>query len=130
LYCKKVQHQLAQKEMRKSHRLRGDGMPQLLTGNEFYKQVVEHEANQDQEQTEKESHHAEKESRANAYVIAMGEWTKADEEHQEHNRQKKENWRKALMEWEVERDLAKAEHHRCQWNKPKQPRMERAAPKP
>ncbi|PBK88638.1 hypothetical protein ARMGADRAFT_882527, partial [Armillaria gallica] len=61
--------QLAQKKTRKrkekSHQLGGDGMPQLLTGNEFYEQVVEYEANQVQEQTEKESHHAEKESQAN-----------------------------------------------------------------
>ncbi len=98
-------------------------MPQLLTGNEFYEQVVEYKANQVQEQTEKET-------RANMYVIAMEEWTKADKEHQECNRQKEEEWRKALIEWEAERDLAKAEHCRCQWNKPKQPKMERAAPKP
>ncbi|PBK94188.1 hypothetical protein ARMGADRAFT_927442 [Armillaria gallica] len=59
LYCKKVRHQLAQKETRKrkgkSHQLGGDGMPQLLTGNEFYEPVVEYEANQVQEQMEKES---------------------------------------------------------------------------
>ncbi len=85
-------------------------MPQLLTGNKFYEQVVKYEANQVQEQTEKESHCAEKESQANMYVIAIGEWTKADEEHQEHSRQKEEEWRKALTEWEAERDLAKAEH--------------------
>ncbi len=78
-------------------------MPQLLTGNEFYKQVVEYEANQVQEQMEKES-------RANMYVIAMEEWTKVDKEHQERNRQKEEEWKKALTEWEAERDLAKVEH--------------------
>ncbi|PBK94187.1 hypothetical protein ARMGADRAFT_1029344 [Armillaria gallica] len=59
----------------------------------------------------------------------MEEWTKADEDRQECNRQKEEEWRKALTEWEAERDLAKVEHCRRQWNKPKQPKMERAAPK-
>ncbi|KAK0430788.1 hypothetical protein EV421DRAFT_1721157 [Armillaria borealis] len=67
IYCKRICHQLAQKEGRnwkgKSHRMPGgDGMPQLLTGNDFYTKVVEYEESVSHEEAEKETQHINKES--------------------------------------------------------------------
>ncbi|KAK0214637.1 hypothetical protein EDD85DRAFT_798903 [Armillaria nabsnona] len=60
LYCKKVHHQLAQKEKGngkgRSQWLNGDGMPCLLTSNDFYDRVIDHEETAICEEEEKKAH--------------------------------------------------------------------------
>lgn len=88
IYCKRIRCQLAQKEGRnqkgKSCRMPGeDGMPQLLTGNDFYTKVVEYEESVSHEEAEKETRCVNKESQANALTKAMEEWKITDKEWQE-----------------------------------------------
>ncbi len=61
----------------------GDGMPQLLTGNDFYTKVVEYEESVSREEAEKETRRVNKESQVNALTKAMEEWKIVDEEQQE-----------------------------------------------
>ncbi|KAG1795027.1 uncharacterized protein HD556DRAFT_1217952, partial [Suillus plorans] len=51
MYCSKLRSQLANQESKKhggkdSGKILGDGLPRLLSGDEFYEQVVEFEAAQ------------------------------------------------------------------------------------
>ncbi len=108
----------------------GDGMPQLLTGNDFYTKVVEYEESVSREEAEKETRRVNKESQVNALTKAMEEWKIADEERQERNKAKEDEWKEAVAKWEQERTQARAERRRCHWNKPKHPKMEKATPKP
>ncbi|PBK91249.1 hypothetical protein ARMGADRAFT_858003, partial [Armillaria gallica] len=103
----RIRRQLAQKKGRnqkgKSHRMPGgDGMPQLLTGNDFYTKVVQYEESVSRKEAEKETWHVNKESQVNALTKAMEQWKIADEEWQEQNKAKEDEWKEAVAKWEQE----------------------------
>ena len=65
VYVGRVQEKLQSYEEKASKgkgkgKLMGDGMPKLLTGEDFHGKVVEHTTRQDQEKAEKERRKAEK----------------------------------------------------------------------
>lgn len=77
-YCERVKGQLAASEKTahrgKSKRLMGDGMPQLLTGEEFYQRVVDHNELAAQELVNR----GRREQARAAYQAALENWTRSE----------------------------------------------------
>ena len=109
MYCDRLTEQLAaQEEKQKKKRkgqLNGDGLPKLLTGDEFYTRVVEHEKAIEQDKVDRENRQKQREAQSQL----MASWKEADEARRERNNVQKEAYREALRLWEAERDLAKSE---------------------
>ncbi|KAK0437076.1 hypothetical protein EV421DRAFT_1715421 [Armillaria borealis] len=109
LYCKKVRRQLVQKEKRngkgRSQQLNRDGMPHLLTSNDFYDRVIDHEETAIREEEEKKAHRDAQESHSKAMAL----WRKKDDQRKACNKKKMEQWEKDVHLWEAECDLAKVE---------------------
>ncbi|SJL12789.1 uncharacterized protein ARMOST_16220 [Armillaria ostoyae] len=90
LYCKKVHRQLAQKEKRngkgRSQQLNRDGMPRLLTSNDFYDRVIDHEETAIHEEEEKKACRDVRESHSKAMAL----WRKKDDQRKARNKKKME----------------------------------------
>ncbi|KAG1888132.1 hypothetical protein F4604DRAFT_2032175 [Suillus subluteus] len=106
---------------KKNAPLVGDGMPRLLTGDEFYNQVSEH-----RRAAEEESCSQRKEGRA----AAMAVWKEAEGSAAEEKRGTSATYKEEVRLWEEERDCAKLEKRRPRWTKPKQGKLESPLPKP
>ncbi|KAF9223588.1 hypothetical protein BS17DRAFT_831417 [Gyrodon lividus] len=121
MYCDCLSEQLAaqeDKQKKKKGQLNGDGLPRLLTGNEFHKQVVDHEMAAEEEKKLKE---------AQSGVTAA--WREADEACKQCNKDQRGIYCEELCLWEVERNLAKQEKRRIGWAKPKLGKLEAPAPR-
>ncbi|KZP26434.1 hypothetical protein FIBSPDRAFT_732279, partial [Athelia psychrophila] len=98
----------------KNKRLHGDGMPRLLTSDEFYA-VVE----QATEQREKDA--AAKEARSDQmekYKRDLARWKTQEDAKAARNEAKTEAWRKAVADFKAGKELAKERNER--WNGGKQ----------
>lgn len=130
MYCDRLTEQLAaQEEKQKKKRkgqLNGDGLPKLLTGDEFYMRVVEHEKALEQDKVDRENRQKQWEEQSQL----MASWKEADEAQKERNKVQKEAYHGALHLWEAERDLAKLEKRRPGWKKPMRGELEKVAKKP
>jgi hypothetical protein len=129
MYCDNVSEQLAAQEdkqkKRKTGQLNGDGLPRLLTGDEFHKQVVEHEAAAEEEKVERENRRKLKEAQSGV----MAAWKEADNTRKQRNKDQRSTYHEELRLWEVERNLAKQEKRRTGWAKPKLGKLEAPAPR-
>ncbi|CDO76418.1 hypothetical protein BN946_scf184925.g5 [Trametes cinnabarina] len=130
-YCESVRHQLEAAENKadqpsRTGRLVGDGLPRVLTGTEFIEKVRARDAAQAEQVSAKECNRVEREARASA----MSEWKGKMQERKETNKKITLRWREEVEHWEAERDLAKTEHRRPQWTKPKRGALILAIPKP
>ncbi|KAK7028748.1 hypothetical protein R3P38DRAFT_2525562 [Favolaschia claudopus] len=117
-YCDVVQGQLAaQEESRKSKqkgRLVGDGLPRLLTSNEFMRRVDQfHTAAQ-----EKEADLAVRRVEKAGHKTALEEWKKQEANRKAENLLIRARWQEDVKAWEQERDRTKLLGHRPSWNKP------------
>ena len=83
----------------------GDGMPRLLTRDDFYQKVVEHNEAQEQAEAEKETRRLARENRA----AEKAEWKREDDARKARNADRKAQWKEAVKEWEVERDLKRTQ---------------------
>ncbi|KAI6162811.1 hypothetical protein EDD17DRAFT_1507684 [Pisolithus thermaeus] len=116
MQSQKLSSQLAaqeekQKEQKKRKgKLVGNGLPRLLTGDEFYSQVVEFE----------------KEGRAEVTTA----WKVAEIARREHNKVQRQEYKVELTAWVVERDAAKLEKRQPRWGQPKLGKLEPPLPKP
>ncbi|KIK93316.1 hypothetical protein PAXRUDRAFT_12733 [Paxillus rubicundulus Ve08.2h10] len=113
MYCDHLSGQLAAQEEKqkkqKKGRLNGDGLPRLLTGEEFYTRVVEHEEATEQEKID---------------------WKEGDNARKQRNKEWKVAYQDTLQLWEEERNLAKQDKWQIAWAKPKLGKLEAPAPKP
>lgn len=110
MFCERLSGQLAtqeekQKKKRKKGQLNGDGLPRLLTSDEFYNRVVQHENACEEEEVARESRRNQREERAALMVI----WQEAENERRKRNESRKETYKEELRLWEEERVRAKAE---------------------
>ena len=131
MFCERLSGQLAtqeekQKKKRKKGQLNGDGLPRLLTSDEFYDRVVQHENACEEEDAARESRRKRREERAALMVT----WQEAENERRKRNEGRKQAYREELRSWEEERERAKVERRRVQWNRPKQGKLEPPIPKP
>lgn len=129
--CERVRKQLqareeSQKNPKAKGRLLGDGLPRLLTGDEFTQKTQEHEEYQLAKQAEKERRKAAR----NNYAEQVNERKRLCAERKERNAKITSNWQAKVTEWEQERDVARKEKRKTRWNKPKRGPMEPPIPKP
>jgi len=138
LYCQRVRRQLKAKEQkaakkkRNGGRINGDGLPRLLTSEEFIKVVEEHEA------AAKEKEH-EKEARAELWAKhekELADWEEHEKGRKDRNVASAEDYREAVETWQAERLEAKAAKQKLKdWDKanPKPKKtdfVEKQQPKP
>ncbi|KAG1882514.1 hypothetical protein F4604DRAFT_1744553 [Suillus subluteus] len=111
---------------RKREKLVGDGLPRLLTGDEFYRSVVVHNNAADAEVAARESRRQERDERASL----MKAWKEEDAKRLERNEVRMQEYKEELRQWEEERAKAKLERRRMTHVKPKLGRLEAPLPKP
>ncbi|KAI0363026.1 hypothetical protein BV20DRAFT_920894, partial [Pilatotrama ljubarskyi] len=122
LYVDRVQGKLqsqAEKEGRKRRKLVSDGLPWLMTGEEFFSSVIKHNAAQEREKAEKEK-----------YQESLEEWRKLKAARDKRVEAQRMRYKDALSQWEQEKQLAKQEGRRPGWSKPLLGQLERLPPKP
>ncbi|KIM35935.1 hypothetical protein M413DRAFT_78950 [Hebeloma cylindrosporum] len=130
-YADRLKKQLAAKEekqtkKKKATRLVGDGLPCLLSGDEFYELAKEKEREVEEEARQKE---AKKDGRA-AYKLAMAEWNEAERERKDAKALANATFKKVEAAWTKKRDAAKAKGKKFSDPKPKRGAMPAALPWP
>ncbi|KAG6370419.1 hypothetical protein JVT61DRAFT_12031 [Boletus reticuloceps] len=130
IYCDKLSEQLvAQEEVKKAKKkgqLVGDGLPRLLTGDEFYKRVVNHKKAMEDEKVASEIRRKQKEQQSNLFLA----WKEADDARKKRNKEQKTAYHQQLALWNHEQEQAKTERRRVSWVKPKLGKLEAPLPKP
>ncbi|KAF4566342.1 hypothetical protein AB1N83_014465 [Pleurotus pulmonarius] len=117
-YCDLVQGQLqAQEESHKKAkkgRLVGDGLPRLLSAQDFVTRVADfHQQAQDREKAQKQQK-ATREDHARELAI----WRQLEGERIEENKKVRTRWQELVKAWEEERDAVKREKREIGWKKP------------
>jgi len=119
LYCAKLRSQLAHNESKKRSgknrgKVLGDGLPRLLSGDEFYGRVVEFEEAQKRAVAEKTTRMEERKKHAEV----LAEWKKLEDARKTENKARRECYHEALQAWECEKARAKAEKRKFSMKKP------------
>ncbi|KAI0072523.1 hypothetical protein K474DRAFT_1604925, partial [Panus rudis PR-1116 ss-1] len=104
----------------------GDGMPKLLSADEFYLMAFKQEAKAEAKKEAK----AQRKSQREAYAHALAEWKILNKDHLERNQQRRTQYQEEKTRWELERALAKAEGRQARWAKPKQHGIEKPIRRP
>ncbi|KLO14686.1 hypothetical protein SCHPADRAFT_813887, partial [Schizopora paradoxa] len=131
LYCERLRSQLNAKEKKAtekkgSGKLVGDGLPRLLTADDFVERVRAFVDRQLAEAAEKERMRTKKD----AYAIALQQWNEGEELRKAQIATRRADWGKEVARWEAENVLAKQEHRRPRWKKPVLGKLPKAAAKP
>ena len=124
--CAKLAAQEEKRNKKKSTKLVGDGLPRLLSGDEFYELAQEKEKEMHEATREKER---KKDGRA-LYNVAVQEWEVEEQARRDAKVLATANIKKAIKAWEKKRDSAKAKGTRFTLIKPKADPATKAAPKP
>lgn len=100
-YCNKLRFELAYKEEKENApkqrgKLVGDGLPRLLSGDDFFERVVEFTKWQREEAAKK----AEKQRERESIKGAVEDWKKREEERKKENQARKDRYHKALETWQ------------------------------
>ena len=114
------------KKARKEGRLVGDGLPRLLTGDEFYQRVVDHERAAVQDKVANENRRKQKEQ----WSALLAEWKEVEEARKQWNKEQKAAYREQLALWTEEKEQAKQESRQAQWKKPTMGKLEKPLLKP
>jgi hypothetical protein len=131
LYCSMIRGQLAHYEEKKNKpkgmgKLVGDGLPRLLSGDEFYEQVVEFTDRQKRAEREKAEWTEARVGRAEA----MKEWRKADDDQKKQNAARRLKHKEEKAVWEAAKKKAVAQKQQFAIPAPKLGRCPRPYPKP
>lgn len=131
MYCGMLRGQLAYHEKKKNTpkgmgKLVGDGLPRLLSGDEFYERVVEFTDRQKRTERERAERNEAREGRAEA----MKEWHKADEERKRENGMKRLRYKDEKIVWEAAKKMAVAQKKRFGVPAPKLGKCPGPYPKP
>lgn len=130
MYCSLLRGQLANYEKKVDGKgkgkLMGDGLPQLLSGDEFYERVVEFAKEQECEKVAKESRQQARDSKAEAMKV----WKKHEEERKLRNATATLRFREAVEEWKLRKEKAKEKGQRFSEKKPVRGKLEGPIPKP
>ena len=131
MYCSMLRGQLAHHEKKKNTpkgmgKLVGDGLPRLLSGDEFYEQVVEFA--DWQKRTEREK--VERKQTRDGRVEVMKEWHKADEERKRQNAVRRLEYKEEKGAWEAAKRKAVVQKQRFGVPAPKLGKCPGPYPKP
>ncbi|KAG6822736.1 hypothetical protein H0H87_002705, partial [Tephrocybe sp. NHM501043] len=112
LYVSGVQSELQASEQRKhkkkSWKLNLDGLPKLLSGEDFYQKVVADDEQRKNKQLEKEKR---KEAQGAANTMKQ-KWDEEGKAQKERNAYALEMWKEEVKFWEREREWAKEAHEK------------------
>ncbi|KAI5822182.1 hypothetical protein K523DRAFT_318574 [Schizophyllum commune Tattone D] len=137
LYNAQLKEKLAHRDQKSKQakvkgRLMGDGLPVILTSDEFYRRVVEYDEQQSRKVAVQE---ARKTSRAD-YHVALAEYKRVREAQLKEYEVRRKEWEKELDEWEAEKVRFAADKRagkvkgKFTKEKPKCGRPPRAPPRP
>ena len=130
IYCNKLRFQLAYQERKKDSTVRGklvgDGMPRLLSGDDFYEKVVEFTQWQSDKAERKDTRKQVKESLREAVEL----WKKDEILRKEENVAKTERYCTKIRAWEADKTEAKVQKHRFTVLKPKRDPLGKPQPRP
>ncbi|KAF9236166.1 hypothetical protein BU15DRAFT_50481 [Melanogaster broomeanus] len=131
MYCNMLRGQLAKQEEkgRKGKgkgKLMGDGLPRLLSSDEFYEKVVVCEEAQKKAVAEKKLKKAEREQRAEALVT----WKKLEEKRKIDNKARRAEYHAAMQWWREVKAVAKAEKRKFNEEQPRLGKLPQAIPRP
>jgi hypothetical protein len=131
MYCSMLRGQLAHYEKKKNTpkgvgKLVGDGLPRLLSSDEFYERVVEFTDRQKRTELEKAERNEAREGRAEV----MKEWRKVDEERKRQNVARRLRYKEEKTEWEAAKKKAVAQKKRFGVPAPKLGKCPGPYPKP
>ena len=110
-----AQEEKRAKKKKKTTRLVGDGLPRLLTGDEFYEMAKGKKREAEVAARQKE---VRKDGRA-AYKVAIERWKLAEQERKDAKVLANAAFQKAVAAWEMKRDAAKRKGSRFTDLKPK-----------
>ena len=108
-YCKRLRNQLAHKEGKEKEsgvkgKLVRDGLPCLLSGDEFYECMVEFDVAQRQEERARVERLHQREGR----TAILAEWKKVQDERTKAIKERKAEWELEKKQWVAEKAVAKA----------------------
>jgi hypothetical protein len=112
-----AQEEKQAKKKKKTTRLVGDGLPRLLTGDEFYEMAKGKEREAEEAARQKE---VRKDGRS-AYKVALERWKVAEQERKDAKAVASSAFQKELAAWERKRDAAKKKGKKITDLKPKRP---------
>lgn len=95
-------------EQKKKKKKKFDGKAKLLTGDDFFLQVVEAEEKAEKEFKEKED----KRTKKGQQSQAVAEWKRQEEQRKERNATIRQTYHENIQLWKTARDQAKAERRR------------------
>ncbi|KAF8981678.1 hypothetical protein BDQ17DRAFT_1177712, partial [Cyathus striatus] len=122
-----LEHHEKQSQKKKSkNRIFGDGMPKLMTGDDFFNTVVESEKEREKDKQEKD----ERRIINTNHTEVLREWKKEENVRLARNRAVQETYQKATKDWKEEDTSARIEGRRPRWEKPKQGKIKSFVPRP
>ncbi|KIK97140.1 hypothetical protein PAXRUDRAFT_136881 [Paxillus rubicundulus Ve08.2h10] len=130
-YCNKLHFQLAFQEEKKKNpgapgKLVEDGLPRLLSGDEFDEKVVEFTKWQKEKEVQKETRQAEREE----LKAANDEWKKNEAKRKVENVARRERFHAAKSTWQAKKQEARAAKQKFTKPEPKLGVLLKALPKP
>lgn len=131
LYCERVRGQLnareaAGREKKGSGKLLGDGLPRLLTGDDFIAKVQDFA----QRQLDEEDARLQKRQEREQYAALLAEWKLRDDVRKLKDKARTAEFKEEMTRWKEEQAIAKAEKRRPGWKKPTRGPREPVIPKP
>ncbi|KAJ7729907.1 hypothetical protein B0H16DRAFT_1469782 [Mycena metata] len=121
MYSTRAQTQLQAQETKTTkkkkggRRKMGDGKAKYFTGEDFFRMAQQDALDKEEEEANKERRKVDKESRAGV----LADWQAMNNAIRDRNEAKKVTFTADVVAWEAERDEAKAEKRRKEWDKPK-----------
>ncbi|KAF9237892.1 hypothetical protein BU15DRAFT_48263 [Melanogaster broomeanus] len=131
MYCSKLRGQLAHFEEKKKKggkmgKVLGDGLPRLLSGDEFFQRVVEFEEAQEKAAVEKMTRGEERKRHSEA----LATWKKSEEARKVENNAQRAHYHEALQTWNKEKTRAKTEGRKFGEKRPILGKLAVAVPRP
>lgn len=131
IYCERLRGQLharesVGKEKKGSGKLLGDGLPRILTGDDFVKKVQEFA----QRQLEEEDARLQKRQEREQYASLLAKWKLLDGARKQKDKARTAEFKEEMRCWKEEQRIAKTEKRRPAWNKPVRGPREPVIPKP
>ncbi|KAJ6600637.1 hypothetical protein B0H10DRAFT_2230902 [Mycena sp. CBHHK59/15] len=93
----------------------GDGKAKYFTGDEFFQLALDDECRQKEEEEGK----GQRKAARDAHGLRLAAWKKGNKRIRERNEVKKVTFAADLAAWEVEKQEAKQEKRKADWEKPK-----------
>ncbi|KAG2045255.1 hypothetical protein BDR03DRAFT_848963 [Suillus americanus] len=131
LYCLQLRGQLANQEAKKQSKkkngkLMSDGLPRLLSSDEFYERVMNHEKEQKRVADDKKTRREEREQRSGA----LATWKRLEDERKQENNEQHTRYHEAVEIWNEEKSKAKLLKQKFMLKKPVLGKLQPPVPRP